>query len=209
MPDGLSNLLTIVAANIGLILFYISVGWKAYRTRRNEWAVIQTTLNDHTAKLNKPVEESTINSGTSMKDGVLRIDRRITILEALYLTCMDHSGACTMTLDESGKVKHITSAYYRLTGLSLEQTQDWGWRKAIHPDDLDEVIADWNDSLKNERTFHRQMRFVNVHDPKMVTTCVVTCSPVHTGTGKISGWITWIKPVDPPFISVSLPRVQT
>ena len=42
-----------------------------------------------------------------------------------------------------GSVEFCNRRWLEYTGLTAEQTQGWGWRAAIHPEDRDELVATW------------------------------------------------------------------
>src|SRR6266851_988607 len=42
-----------------------------------------------------------------------------------------------------GSVEFCNQRWLECTGLTAEQAQGWGWRAAIHPEDLDELAATW------------------------------------------------------------------
>jgi len=42
-----------------------------------------------------------------------------------------------------GAVEFCNQPWLEYTGLTAEQAQGWGWKAAIHPEDLDELVATW------------------------------------------------------------------
>lgn len=51
------------------------------------------------------------------------------------------SMAWSASLD--GAADFFNQHFLDYVGLSLEQSQDWGWAVAVHPDDLNELVATW------------------------------------------------------------------
>jgi PAS domain S-box-containing protein len=43
-----------------------------------------------------------------------------------------------------GSVEFCNQSWLEYTGLTVQQAQGWGWRAAIHPEDLDELVATWH-----------------------------------------------------------------
>ncbi len=54
--------------------------------------------------------------------------------------------------------------WYEYTGLTAEESAGWGWQKAIHPDDLDQVLQGYKDSLQKGHVFSTQARFLRKSD---------------------------------------------
>jgi PAS domain S-box-containing protein len=47
-----------------------------------------------------------------------------------------------------GSVEFCNQSWIEYTGLTAQQAQGWGWRAAIHPDDLDGLVATWHRILE-------------------------------------------------------------
>lgn len=43
-----------------------------------------------------------------------------------------------------GSVEFCNQSWLEYTGLTAQQAQGWGWRAAIHPEDLDELVVTWH-----------------------------------------------------------------
>lgn len=48
-----------------------------------------------------------------------------------------------------GSAEFFNQHYLEFVGLSVEQVQDWGWAAAVHPDDLDALLAVWQDAMRS------------------------------------------------------------
>lgn len=190
----MTEIITIAAANIGAVTAVLVTAWKAYRTTRGEWQRMVDTLEKHGVTLSRIESEVSVNSGKSVKDAVLRIDAAVAMLTELQQACVENCGTASVMLDENGQVIRASSAYTALTGLTTSEAQDWGWRQSVHPDDLDEVLRDWSEALREKRLFHRRYRVVNVKTGQE-TICNVTARPVFApGHGRLVGWICWLRP---------------
>jgi PAS domain S-box-containing protein len=51
------------------------------------------------------------------------------------------------TTDAEGNGEFYNSKYLEYTGLTLEEIQQWGWSKIIHPDQLNTIIPYWKQCL--------------------------------------------------------------
>ena len=48
--------------------------------------------------------------------------------------------------------------------MSFEQTKDWGWTPVIHPDDLENCLKNWNESIKTGNPYEVEYRFLRASD---------------------------------------------
>jgi PAS domain-containing protein len=46
-----------------------------------------------------------------------------------------------------GSANFFNQRWLEYTGLSTEQARDWGWRVALHPDDLSGLVDHWRSVL--------------------------------------------------------------
>jgi PAS domain S-box-containing protein len=59
----------------------------------------------------------------------------------------------------SGRVEYFNQQWMEFTGAPLEQIQDWGWLKYVHPDDVQETIHRWKQSIETGKDFQMEHRF--------------------------------------------------
>ena len=62
------------------------------------------------------------------------------------------------TTRPDGCVVYYNKACLDYTGLTLEQTEDWGWGAVIHPDDLQQCIQCWTHSLTTGENYEVEYR---------------------------------------------------
>ena len=48
-----------------------------------------------------------------------------------------------------GSVEFFNRRWLDYTGLSAEQTQGWGWKAVVHPEDLDRLVDYWRSILSS------------------------------------------------------------
>jgi PAS domain S-box-containing protein len=63
------------------------------------------------------------------------------------------------TATPSGEVNYFNRQWTEFTGLTFEQIRDWGWVQFIHPDDVDENVRRWKQSLESGEPFYFEHRF--------------------------------------------------
>ncbi len=60
--------------------------------------------------------------------------------------------------DPQGKCIYVNEAYRRITGLNAKEVQGDGWVDAIYPDDRDNVLAEWNAAVEENRPISLECR---------------------------------------------------
>ena len=62
-------------------------------------------------------------------------------------------------LDAQGACRSVNKRYCEITGLSVEEVMVDGWRKSVHPDDLDRIITAWDEAREKKQPVHVEYRF--------------------------------------------------
>jgi PAS domain S-box-containing protein len=58
-----------------------------------------------------------------------------------------------------GSAEFFNQRWLDYTGLSAEQALDWGWKVAIHPDDLLRILETFREALNSVKRFEVEGRF--------------------------------------------------
>jgi PAS domain-containing protein len=59
-----------------------------------------------------------------------------------------------------GSAEFFNRRWLEYTGLSAEQALDWGWKVAIHPDDLPRMLETFHEALNLGRSFEEDRKRV-------------------------------------------------
>jgi PAS domain S-box-containing protein len=76
-----------------------------------------------------------------------------------YRTLTEVIPQIVWTAKPDGNVDYVNNRWYEFTGMDFEQTRDWGWQPALHPDDVEIVSLRWRESLASGEPFEAEMRF--------------------------------------------------
>ena len=58
-----------------------------------------------------------------------------------------------------GSVEFANQRWHDYTGLSPEEARGWGWRTAIHPDDVEHLVDNWRKRLASGEAGEIEARF--------------------------------------------------
>lgn len=67
-------------------------------------------------------------------------------------------GVIEWTAFPDGSVDFYNRHWFRYTGMTLEESRGFGWRKAVHPDDLPKTMVTWSRSLLTGQKFIMEFR---------------------------------------------------
>ena len=68
------------------------------------------------------------------------------------------------TARPDGGLNYYNKAWFDYTGLTLAQTQNWGWGAVLHPDDLQRCIERWTHSFTTGENYEIEYRFKRASD---------------------------------------------
>ena len=86
-----------------------------------------------------------------------------------------------------GRLESVNETHAAYTGKSLEQIRETGWTDAIHPDDVDELVANWENAVRSGKSFDTQYR-LRRHDG-VYRWFLNKAIPVRDADGAIAAWI--------------------
>lgn len=89
--------------------------------------------------------------------------------------------------NEFAQCEYANPNWLRMAGITLEQALGDGWQTAIHPEDKDIVLKDWNKVVKSKGTFGKEYRFQSPSGK--ITWIYGTATALNDKNGKLIGYI--------------------
>ncbi|MFP5079736.1 PAS domain S-box protein [Pedobacter sp. JCM 36344] len=68
------------------------------------------------------------------------------------------------TSQPDGHIDYYNQHWFDYTGMTLEQTQGWGWERVLHPEDLNDCVKAWTESLETGNPYNVEYRFKRASD---------------------------------------------
>jgi PAS domain S-box-containing protein len=107
--------------------------------------------------------------------------------EARFRAAIDATHGILWTNDASGRMIGEQPGWAALTGQSFEDYQDYGWTKAVHPDDAAPTVVAWDKAVAETRPFEFEHR-VRRHDG-VWRRFSIRAIPVLNDAGTIREWV--------------------
>jgi two-component system, sensor histidine kinase and response regulator len=84
--------------------------------------------------------------------------------EARFRQLADAMPQIVWTSRPDGWLDYYNQRWMDYTGLTLEETQGWGWGSVLHPDDLQRCTDAWSESLRTGNPYEIKYRFKRAAD---------------------------------------------
>jgi PAS domain S-box-containing protein len=127
-----------------------------------------TTLTQHTPALNPQETE--------------------TQTDAHYRMLIELSPQVVWISDANGIATFVNRYWMDLTGLSLEQTRNGGWTRALHPDDAERAYKAWREMVRRGQPWETEFRIRRASD-EQYRWYVSHGIPLRDASGNVSKWM--------------------
>ncbi|TAF07588.1 MAG: PAS domain S-box protein [Nostocales cyanobacterium] len=88
-----------------------------------------------------------------------QISQALQASEQRYATLVTSAPVGIYRADAAGNCLYVNNQWCKTTGLTMEEARGWGWKKALHPQDRELVVAGWEHLVQTGQTFSLEYRF--------------------------------------------------
>ena len=117
-------------------------------------------------------------------NGQLR--QRLRASQRAFRTLVANAPVGVVQTDVAGRHVYANEAWSRISGLSSEDTGE-GWASIVHPDDLPETTARWEEAVRTQQPYTNELRLVRPDG--LERTIVAAVHPMKEDDGQTSGFI--------------------
>ncbi|GAB1544245.1 hypothetical protein NUACC21_69210 [Scytonema sp. NUACC21] len=107
--------------------------------------------------------------------------------ELNFRTLADTMPQLFWTTRPDGYHEYFNQRWYEYTGMTLEQTQGWGWSHLLHPEDKQRCLDVWNESLRTGEKYNIEYRFRRSSDGQY-RWFLGQAFPLRDADGRIIRW---------------------
>jgi PAS domain S-box-containing protein len=68
------------------------------------------------------------------------------------------------TAKPDGWLDYYNQRWFDYTGMTLAETQGWGWKRVLHPEDVDQCVNLWTNAVRTGEKYEVKYRFKNALD---------------------------------------------
>lgn len=76
-----------------------------------------------------------------------------------FQTLVDTMPQIFWTANPDGWLDYYNQRWFDYTGMTLEQTQGWGWKPVLHPEEVQTCIDTWSESVRTGQPYEIEYRF--------------------------------------------------
>lgn len=91
------------------------------------------------------------------------------------------------TARPDGELDYYNQRWFDYTGMTLDQSQGWGWQPVLHPDDLQNCLDRWGESISTGRPLEIEYRWKRADGAYRWH--LGRAQPVREATGQIAYWV--------------------
>ncbi len=106
------------------------------------------------------------NLNNELEDLVKERTKDLVLSQKHFKFLADNIPVIVWTARADGGLDYYNQRWYDYTGLSFEETKDWGWKPVLHPDDLESTINCWKKSIETGEPYEMQFRLRCAEDGK-------------------------------------------
>ena len=103
-----------------------------------------------------------VDAFNKMLDEVQAHARALETSEKLYRAIGESINYGVWVCDADGKNIYTSDSLLKLVGLTQQEAAEFGWGRALHPDDAAETIAAWKECTRTGNTWYREHRMLGV-----------------------------------------------
>lgn len=118
--------------------------------------------------------------------GRLVIEGALRDSERLYRAIGESIDYGVWICDAQGRNSYASDSFLRLVGISQQECSNFGWGKALHPDDRATIVVDWEECVRTGAVWYREYR-VKAVDGKYHP-ILAQGVPIRDEVGNITSW---------------------
>ena len=104
-----------------------------------------------------------------------------------YRSFIEATGELGWTTNADGEVVEDIPSFRNFTGQTYEEVKDWGWLKALHPDDLERTTRIWKEATRTRSNYEVEYRVRRYDD--VYRYFLARGVPVFKEDGSIREWV--------------------
>jgi len=174
---GLSQ--AMVVATSALAMLSVLIAGLQMRAESRHRQQVELELQDALASVERQVSERTLALSRAMAE--------LKVSEQQFRLITDLSPVHLFRAGPDGEAKYLSPGFMNMTGMAARDALGYGWIQAVHPEDRERLMANWQEALRSQTIFQAEFRFrTATGDMRWYRARVV---PDRDDSGAIVGWV--------------------
>ena len=171
--------------NIGLL--QLSDKYEGEFTQQDEYVAMELARLAAAGMENVQLIEEVNQLNNHLEQKVASRTEELARQEALFRALAQQAPQVVWTTNPSGQVTYLNRAWFELMGGDFNSWSGVQWRRVVHPDDLADIHANWNQARKASQPFAGLRRLL-AKDGSL-RTMSYRASPVFDAQGTVTFWV--------------------
>ncbi|HEX7174636.1 MAG TPA: PAS domain S-box protein [Pyrinomonadaceae bacterium] len=116
-----------------------------------------------------------------------RAEESVRASEESYRALADAMPQIVWTARPDGYYDYYNRRWFEYTGMTMEQTEGWGWQPVLHPDDVELCLRTWSNAVVSGHGYEIEYRFRRASDAQY-RWHLGRAEPMRDAEGRILKW---------------------
>ena len=116
-----------------------------------------------------------------------RAEEAVLASEERYRALADSMPQIVWTARPDGYFDYYNRRWFEYTGMTMEQTEGWGWQPVLHPEDVELCLRTWSNAVVTGRGYEIEYRFRRASDAQY-RWHLGRAEPMRDAEGRILKW---------------------
>ncbi len=148
-----------IAVTLRFLWIQLPKGYRKLRDSMLGYAIINEKIDHLAESVERLTGELVTNSGTSIKDSLLRLEYNVALTSERQRARMLDSPELVYEADVDGNCVWVNRTYARAVQRGHEELMGKGWINVIAESDRDEVDQKWYESVEEDREFEMRIMY--------------------------------------------------
>lgn len=140
--------------------------------------------------------ELNANGGGSLKDYARKCGQQVSRIEGIVLAILCSSDKGVWISDELGLAVWVSDFFDKKLGWNVNDMTGNGWKNVVHPEDRDAVAKEFSESIKDQRTFIMDYRYIHKDNNQKIMKIHAICQPIKKNSGEVIGYIGFVTEIN-------------
>lgn len=115
------------------------------------------------------------------------IEEAITNSALLYRSLTSNAPVAIFNINKAGECTYVNEEWMKYSGMNFTDSMRFGWHNALHPEDKERVLKEWQEAFLKNSEFKTELRFLDKNGK--VTYLVVKATELVDSKNNVYGYI--------------------